>query len=354
MRLLLSLGFALMILTLPSTALAKADEFNIIGIYYFGCDGNPVDKIKESMPVLVGDTFTQAEGRSVVEKISNAVKQAIGSPPTDVAVVDCGKHTWNIYIGLPGRSIVKIAHTPSPGGSASISPEGKRLHDEMIRSSITALASMGSVTEDDSRGYALSNDPAVRKKQLAFRAWAMTHKTEINTVLTSSANPQQRAIAADALGYIDPSKPQIVALAGAARDENSAVRNNAIRALACIASAKKELAREIPADAFIEMLNSSTWTDRNKAVFLLTRLCRQEAVPRKTIRERALQGLAEIACWDVPHAAGARYLLGSADGLSESQLEALFTAGDTAAIVRVYGGQGRSSETHASKHEAKH
>jgi hypothetical protein len=56
---------------------------------------------------------------------------------------------------------------------------------------------------------------------------------------------------------------------GAAADENSGVRNNAIRSIGCIAGVSKEMAALIPADDFIQMLNSGIWTDRNKGEFVV-------------------------------------------------------------------------------------
>ena len=47
------------------------------------------------------------------------------------------------------------------------------------------------------------------------------------------------------------------------------VRNNAIRVLAVLASHDTGIARQIPLHPFLPMLHSLTWSDRNKALFLL-------------------------------------------------------------------------------------
>ncbi|MGA3043977.1 MAG: hypothetical protein ABSF54_24650, partial [Bryobacteraceae bacterium] len=65
---------------------------------------------------------------------------------------------------------------------------------------------------------------------------------------------------------------QILALVGAARDPDDEVRNNATRALGVLVRSNGALATEIPADTFIAMLNSGTWTDRNKGASLLMEL----------------------------------------------------------------------------------
>jgi hypothetical protein len=65
------------------------------------------------------------------------------------------------------------------------------------------------------------------------------------------------------------SSSQIAALVHASRDSNSGVRNNATRALLVLAESNPKRAKEIPADKFIELLLSGTWTDLNKASGLL-------------------------------------------------------------------------------------
>ncbi len=56
----------------------------------------------------------------------------------------------------------------------------------------------------------------------------------------------------------------------AARDSDEEVRNNATRALSVLVRSNAELGRDIQPDAFIGMLNSGSWTDRNKSASLMS------------------------------------------------------------------------------------
>jgi len=81
-------------------------------------------------------------------------------------------------------------------------------------------------------------------------------------VLEFSSAVEHRRVASDAVGYARQSQDQILALVRAARDPDDEVRNNATRALGVLARSNAALASEIPADTFIDMLNSGVWTDR--------------------------------------------------------------------------------------------
>jgi selenoprotein W-related protein len=93
-------------------------------------------------------------------------------------------------------------------------------------------------------------------------------------VLESSSNAEQRAIAAQFMGYVHSSAAQINALVRASHDPEEDVRNNATRALWVLAASSPKRAERIPADGFIEMLYSRSWTDRNKSSLLLEVLTR--------------------------------------------------------------------------------
>lgn len=130
-------------------------------------------------------------------------------------------------------------------------------------------------SEDDSRGYSLSSDPALRAKQLATREYAVQHEALVRRVLASSADEEQRSIAAHVLGYARQSKIQVGALVRAGHDADNLVRNNAIRALGVLALSNPRIVAGVPVSGFIAMLSSESWTDRNKAGFLLETLTRR-------------------------------------------------------------------------------
>jgi hypothetical protein len=137
------------------------------------------------------------------------------------------------------------------------------------------------------------------------------------------------------LGYARRSAEQIQALARASYDSDETVRNNAIRALAVLAQSNPRVAGRIPAEHFIAMLSSGSWTDRNKPGFLLDELSkRRDPKLLSQLRSRALDSLIEMARWrSRGHADFARILLGRIAGIEETHLLQLVDAGQVDQII---------------------
>jgi HEAT repeat protein len=171
-------------------------------------------------------------------------------------------------------------------------------------------------------GYALSHDPALHALQLKVREYALAHEAEVLRVIKTSSDPKQRQMAANTLGYARSSSRQIAALVRAARDPAADVRNDAIRALGVLASADSMVGRQIPAESFIDMINSGIWTDRNKGSFVVMELTRARD-PRllAALRAKALDSLIEMAKWrSTGHGIPARVVLGRIANLPEEHL----------------------------------
>ena len=325
----------LALMTIWCIVAANADEpekFTIAGIYYFGCDDSHVDEIKSAIPVHVGDTYTSADMKKLKNKVFNAVWQTIRCAPTDVAVITCEHRTWNLYVGLPGRSVKEATYNPQPEKMLELPTEAMSMHDDMMATLADVLSSKGAMIEDDSNGYSLSSDPGLRTKELAFRNWALQNRDLCFTVLKGSSDARQRSVAAEAVGYLDPSQEQIDVLVGASLDSSAVVRNNATRALGCIASSEKSATLQIPADKFVQMLNSGVWTDRNKGEFVVAKLCRRDPAVLKQLRDSGMQALCEMSCWDDAHAGGARYLLAKVANDSPENLKKYWLNGDVNAL----------------------
>ncbi len=86
---------------------------------------------------------------------------------------------------------------------------------------------------------------------------------------------------------------------------------------------------------FIEMLNSLSWTDRNRAVKALEILTDTRDAPvLKQMRERGLDALTEMARWkSLEHALPAFVLVGRIAGLSEEQIQEKWAAGQREAVI---------------------
>jgi hypothetical protein len=189
----------------------------------------------------------------------------------------------------------------------------------------------GDAEEDDSNGYSLMKNPAVRALQLKLREYALPNEALLRNVLANSNDATQRAVAAEALGYANQSPSQITALAAASRDSDETVRNNATRALGVLAGA----GASVPASGFIEMLSSGIWTDRNKAALLLMRITeKRDNELLGDIRADAVEPLIEMARWrSSGHAIPARMILGRVAGIEEAKLVELANKGRVDTIV---------------------
>lgn len=294
------------------------------GIEFFGYKGIDLEAVRKAIPVREGDAFA---GEKSKEEVRTAVRATVGRDPTDVAAVCCDRNgDFVLFIGLPGSSNRIFSYSPEPNGSVRLSDELTALAGRLEEAWQSAVKKGGeSAREDDSNGYALSSDPALRSLELKLRQYSLAHEDELLRALESSSDPRQRRIAAQALGYASKSPRQIEALVRSSRDADFEVRNNSIRALAVLASSDAKMAQQIPGEGFIDMLNSGTWSDRNKGLFLLDTLSGDRNPALLTaLRGRAVDSLIEMAEWrDTGHAYDARILLGRIAGIPEQHLRQL-------------------------------
>jgi hypothetical protein len=289
------------------------------------------------LPFQQGDSFPPPKVHTdeLKTQVAAAIKRIIGREPTDVAFVCCdAKQHYLVYIGLPGESYEAIAFNRAPMGDARLPKDAVKLSDAVNDAWSNAIMN-GHATEEDSAGYALTNDPKARKAELALRDYALQHEDVLLKVLASSSNADHRAIAAQMLGYGRQFDGQIDALVQASLDADEGVRNNAVRALEVLATAKPILARRIPPQPFIRLLRSGAWLDHNKASLVLVALTTtREPKLLEELRADALDPLLEMARWRyVGHAEAALTVLGRIAGIEEDSLNKMIAAGQTTTIL---------------------
>ncbi|HKX00728.1 MAG TPA: HEAT repeat domain-containing protein [Bryobacteraceae bacterium] len=228
---------AVMLLTLPAFGRDRVWD-----IEFFGYKGVDVAAVRQALPAHEGDVYAHDDTKN---KVRHAVSDALGRAPTDVQGVCCnGNGDFVLFIGLPGSSSKNFSYNAAPEGEARLSEEITVLQGRVEQAWKAAVRKGGDgAREDDSNGYALSQDPALRALQLKVRDYALAHGNELLHVLESSADPRQRQTAANTLGYARKSTRQIQALVQAARDPDDGVRNDAVRALGVLASADKEMTK---------------------------------------------------------------------------------------------------------------
>ena len=328
----------LIILLLAAITFGQENHRRIGEIDFYGYAGFDLEKVRAALPLREGDDFRDSDSAfsETIDRIRAAITKVIGKPPTDIAVVCCDDQGGQmIYIGLPGKSMRNVPYNPPPRGTVRFPARVIDLYQQTMEALSRAVRN-GSSKEDYSKGYALSTDPEVRAKQLATREYATHDERLVRSVLASSQDAEQRIAAAHILGYARQSKEQIEALVKAAYDANDTVRNNAIRALGVLAQSNPKVAARIPAERFIAMLNSGSWTDRNKAGFLLDKLSRRRN-PKllNQLRSQALDSLIEMARWrSRGHADFARILLGRIAGIEETRLQQILETGQVDQIIK--------------------
>jgi hypothetical protein len=327
----------LVLVVIGTAGLATADQRHLGGIDFFGYKGLDLAGIRAALPFHEGDSFPPPRVHSddLKRQVGEAVKRVIGRESTSVSFVCCdAKQNYMAYIGLPGESYQAVTFNPPPAGDVRFPKDAVKLSQQMD-DALTSAVMNGHSTEDQSEGYALTNDPKARRAQLAVRDYALQHEALVFQVMTASSDAGHRAIAAQMLGYGRQSDEQIDALVHASLDADDDVRNNAVRALWVLGTAKPSLAHRIPPEPFIRLLRSGSWLDHNKASLVLMALTTtRDPQVLAQLRTEALDSLLEMARWrSIGHAEAALTILGRMAGIDEDTLNKLIDAGQTAAIL---------------------
>lgn len=236
-----------------------------------------------------------------------------------------------IYIGIVESDARLPGWNPAPAGASAL-PDSIRRLGEAFEEALWDALLHNDAGEDQSAGHALMHYPAARAIQERFIPIAAAELPLLRDVLRSSASAGDRALAVQILGYA-PDKPAVVPdLVRATRDPDGGVRNNAMRALWVMAEASTPV--PVPPDAFIPLLNSPEWTDRNKASMTLAGITRRRDPALLAALEAARPALLEMAHWkSLGHAFAALVILGRMRGLPEEEIAEALARGDREAIL---------------------
>jgi hypothetical protein len=328
----------LIIILIVATIASGQDKPKLIGeVEFFGYSGINLNELRAALPFHETDTFIGETYAAKLEPAGEAIKRVTGRLPTDIASICCdARGNWVVFIGLTGKT---ISYNPPPKGNTRLPENTLNLYERFIKGNMESVQ-QGAYAEDRSKGYALSAHPPLRSIQLEMRAYAVGHDRLLRDVLENASDDQQRIVAAELLGYARRSQSQIAALVHANRDSNGAVRNNATRALIVLAESSPKAAREIPAEGFIELLLSGTWTDLNKVSGLLSAITRSRnaKILEQLRRREVVERLIEMARWR-SHGEAARYILGRVAGIDERRLEGLVMSGKVEVIINELPGK---------------
>jgi hypothetical protein len=309
--------------------LYAAGTIGMIDFYGYG-DLEPA-KLRAALPFHEGNSVPSDKQKAAAQE---ALRKTAGRDAA-VSAVCCLENGRNIvYVGIAEPGAPAVQYNPRPATDARMPVEIDQLFQRMDADLYDAVRK-NQVGEDDSQGFALSKYPPLHADEMKLREWARAHTFQIADVLEKARDDNERAEAAQALGYAEKSARQIEVLVRASFDANEDVRNNAVRALSVLCRSDAAIARQIPADRFLPLLHSLTWTDRNKALglFLAMTAGRDPALLAK-LRAGSLSSLREMALWKNPsHSFAAAIILGRIAGIEESKLLEVIAAGRIQELV---------------------
>lgn len=287
-------------------------------------EGDMISLVGDDRPVVLAESERQL---STLSGVTRAY--------TNLVCCDAGRGI--VYVGLEQQGRTTTHFRAAPRGSVRLATDIVQAGNEFSEAFMAAVQ-RGDAVEDDSQGHALARDRATRAIQDRFIAYAARDLRELRRVLRDSSDAEQRALAAQVLGYVANKQNVVGDLVYGMSDSSADVRNNAMRALAVFASMAPSSGRPIvhvPYGPFIELLHSLAWTDRNKASFALVELS-QPRDPKllAKLRREAMAPLIEMAHWKSEgHAMFALMLLGRIGGQSDDAIRAAWTRGEREGII---------------------
>jgi hypothetical protein len=311
-------------------------------IDYYGLNKVTRDRIRTTLGFKEGDPFPASKGN-----VEERLDEIPGVVESHLEAVCCDEGKIVLYVGIEERGAVHFDLRDAPEGEVTLAPEIIALYRRYFDGFEEAVR-RGSTAEDLTHGHSLMADPLVREIQLQFPVVAEKNLGELRNVMRNAGDDEQRAIATFLIGYA-PKKDQVVEdLQFALRDADPGVRANAARAvvaLAVYARLNPDSGIKLEPTWFIEMVNSLSWSDRERALKALQILTdNRDASMLEQLRNRALPALVEMSRWKtLEHALPAFILTGRVAGLSEQQIQEAWTRGDRESVIAAATGGGKKT-----------
>ena len=250
----------------------------------------------------MGDTLPEP-APPTLERLEERLEEIPGVVQAELQPRCCWQGKIMLYVGIGEEDAPRFAYHAPPDSAIALPRKITEAFREYMEFGSEAVRTQTRKPDkrDNSQGHSLSSHSDFRAIEEQFIVLAREHLDRLRRVLRHAADPGQRQTAAWVISYT-PDKGAIVDdLVHAVRDPDYVVRNNATRLLGPIAEFalnNPELGIRIPAEPFVDMLNSIEFTDRNKASALLDKLTRsRDPAVLQQLRERALLSLAEMARW---------------------------------------------------------
>ena len=326
---------SVLVAALAATLAAQNPELPRIGVIeIFGLNKVKESAIRAALRVKEGDPLPASKG-DVEERIG----EVSGVVESHLEAVCCDQNNRVIlYVGIEEKGAPHFDLREPPETELALPTAVVSFYRDILQA-LDAAARRGSTAEDLTQGHSLMADPLAREIQIKFPDIAKDQAPLLRRVLRTSADDEQRAAAAYILGYAPKKRDVVDDLQYALRDADSSVRANAVRGLLAVAvhaSLNPESDIRVQSTWFVEMLNSLSWSDRDRALRALQVLTdKSDASTAELLRTRGLGALTEMCRWKVlPHALPAFVLLGRLAGWSEDQIRDGWTKGDRESVIR--------------------
>ena len=324
----------------PTSPAPTAPTVGVIDFY--GLNKVTRDRVQKTLGFKEGDPFPASKGN-----VEERLDEIPGVVESHLEAVCCDQGKIVLYVGIEERGAAHFDLREAPESEVTLAPEIMALYRRYF-DAFEAAVRRGSIAEDLTHGHSLMADPLVREIQLQFPALAETHLGDLRNVSRNSADDEQRAIATFLIGYA-PKKDQVVQdLQFALRDADPGVRANAARAIVALAVYERlhvDSGIKLEPTWFIEMLNSLSWSDRERSLKALQILTDgRDPAMLAQMRNRALPALVEMSRWKtLEHALPAFVLTGRIAGLSEQQIQDAWTRGDRESVIAAAMGSGKKT-----------
>jgi hypothetical protein len=331
---------AFVVSTLAIQCEVDGQEFTIGIIDLFGLSRVSAGHVREALTFKEGDSISPGDdGRpAVVTASEERVARVPGIARARITLVCCDQGRVIVFVGVEERgTTTMLRFRPAPLGTARLAADIVQSGEEFSKAIMLAVQ-RGDAAEDRSQGHAFTHDPATRAIQERWVVYANRDLPQLRLVLRSSSDAAHRALAAMVLGYVMDKQVVVDDLVQGMSDPSEDVRNNAMRALLVFAdivpSGSRSVPR-IPAEPFMDFLNSPVWSDRNKASAALMALsASRDPGLLATLRKGALTPLVEMARWkSAGHALFAFTILGRIAGYSDDAARSLWERGDREVVI---------------------
>jgi len=317
---------------LLALASAFAQDLRLDVLDFYGLRKVSESQIRKALGVREGDRLPPSKGdaEAKIDQISGVVE-------SHLEAVCCDNGQTILYVGIEERGAPHFDMREPPEGDVALPDEIVRTYNRFLEAAQNA-SRRGFTDEDLTHGHPLMADGAARAIQEMFPALADEYLVQIREVLRNSSDEAQRALAAYVLVYTSRKSGIVNDLQFALKDADAGVRNNAVRslvALSVLAKLDPTSGINISPTWFIEMLNSLSWSDRNRALKALQTLTdSRDPLVLDQLRTRSLDALIDMARWKtLSHALPAFILLGRVAGMPEPEIQSAWTRGDRDAVI---------------------